>query len=489
VAGTGELGRSWSVLLLLTAVELVVFLDTTVVNVALPPIGRDLGLSEAGLGWVTNAYLLAFGGFMLLGGRAADVLGARRVFAAGLGGFTIGSALAGFAGTAWLLIGARAMQGVGAAVVVPAELALLTATFREPAARRRAFGVWSAMGAAGATIGTAAGGPLTDGLGWPSIFLINLPVGALALSLLWLLPADPPRARGSAARLDTRGALIGTAALLVLGYGIGVAGDPGARTEAAVLVSVGLVLLAGFVVVEARAPHPLMPLRLFRVREVAGSAVVNALVGAAHVPAFALLALYLQNTQGYEPTRSGMAVLPVALVNVVISRTLIPYALNRIGATSVLAWGMVLQAVAMAWFARLPVHGSYVLDVLPAALIFGIGLPAAFVGVTVPAVTSVAHSDTGIAAGIVNTAQRVGAGLGVVALLSLAASVAGPAPTGSAARYVEGLHAGFAAASGLAALGAALTLILLPRPDQRADLFRDRATPPRTRRRRRAPDL
>ncbi|MBA8951656.1 MFS transporter [Actinomadura namibiensis] len=503
----GSLDGRGRALLLLTAVELVVFLDTTVLNVALPAIGRDLRLDEAGLGWVTNAYLLAFGGFMLLGGRAADLLGPRRVFAWGLAVFTVASALAGLAGTAWLLVAARALQGIGAAVVVPAQLALLTATFTSPEARRRAFGVWSAMGAAGAAVGTAAGGPLTDGFGWPSIFLINVPVGVVALAFLpRLLPADPrpdaagaARAAGTAARpaggaevpptpgpppsapgraataaapprdpavgrpargpgrLDVPGAVTGTAALLLLGYAIGALGDPGARAVAWPCLAAGAGLLAAFLVIEARSPHPLMPLRLFAVRAVSGSAAVNALVGAAHVPAFALLALYLQNSQGYGPTRSGLAVLPVAAVNIVVSRTLIPYALKRLGATGVLAAGMALQAAAMAWFARLPLDGSYVVDVLPAALVFGVGLPAAFVGVTVPAVTAVDKDDTGIAAGIVNTVQRVGSGLGVTALLLLAAEVGGSTPEA----YIDGIHAGFAAAAALAALGCLLTLSLL----------------------------
>ncbi|WP_067462067.1 MFS transporter [Nocardia amamiensis] len=462
----GERGRLR--LLLITVVELVIFLDTTVLNVALPEIGRYFDLGEAGLGWVTNAYLLAFGGFMLLGGRAADLYGPRRMFGIGLAVFTVASALAGFATTAWLLIAARALQGVGAAVVIPAQLALLTAAFTEPAARRRAFGVWSAMGAAGAAIGTAVGGPLTDAFGWPSIFLINLPVGVLALALLRSLPADPPATERSDGRLDVPGALTGTAALLIIGYAIGAWGDPGTRVLASALLGVGVALFAAFLVIEIRSPHPLMPLRLFAIRQVTGSSAVNALVGAAHVPAFALLALYLQNTQGYSPTSSGLAVLPVAVVNIAVSRTLIPFALAQIGPRGVLAAGMALQAAALAWFARLPEHASYVTDVLPAAIVFGIGLPAAFVGVTVPAVTAVDEADRGIAAGVVNTAQRVGSGIGVTAVLLLAQTVT-ERSTGSGS-FVDGIRAGFAAASGLALLGCLLTVLVLrvPRTDSAA---------------------
>ncbi|WP_280298875.1 MFS transporter [Nocardia neocaledoniensis] len=461
---SGARGRL--ILLLITAVELVVFLDTTVLNVALPSIGSDLGLDEAGLGWVTNAYLLAFGGFMLLGGRAADLLGPRRVFASGLAVFTVASGLAGFAADPEVLIGARALQGLGAAVVIPAQLALLTTTFTEPTARNRAFGVWSAMGAAGAAIGTAVGGPLTDLFGWPSIFLINLPVGVLALALVRVLPPDPALSGGVARRLDVPGAITGTAALLLVGYSIGALGDASMRTLAWGLLVAGLGLLACFLFLEARSAHPLMPLRLFTIRQVSGSAVVNALVGAAHVPTFALLALYLQNTQHYSPTASGLAVLPVAVVNIVVSRTLIPFALDRLGAWRVLTAGLGLQALAMAWFARLPDHADYLFDVLPGAVLLGVGLPAAFVGVTVPAVTSVDKADTGIAAGIVNTAQRVGSGIGVTAILLLADVLARRSSAPDA--YRTGLNLAFAAAAALAATGAVLTVALLRAPARAA---------------------
>ncbi|WP_378733808.1 MFS transporter [Nocardia brasiliensis] len=454
------------ILLLITVVELVIFLDTTVLNVALPSIGADLGLDEAGLGWVTNAYLLAFGGFMLLGGRVADLFGPRRVFVTGLAVFTVASALAGFAGTPALLIAARALQGVGAAVVIPAQLALLTASFTTPAARNRAFGVWSAMGAAGAAIGTAVGGPLTDAFGWPSIFLINLPVGVLALACVRLLPADR-RHGDTTGKLDVPGAIVGTSALLIIGYAIGALADSGTRTLAAVSLGVGLLLLGCFVLIESRSSHPLMPLRLFAIRKVSGSAAVNALVGAAHVPTFALLALYLQNTQDYSPTRSGLAVLPVAVVNIVISRTVLPYALDRLGAWRVLAAGLGLQAIAMLWFAWTPEHSSYLIHVLPGAVLLGIGLPAAFVGVTAPAVTSVGTADAGIAAGIVNTAQRVGSGLGVTAVLLLAEMVAQRSTADLDVAYRTGLGVAFTAAAGLAAVGCLLTVVLLR--DRRVD--------------------
>jgi predicted MFS family arabinose efflux permease len=321
------------------------------------------------------------------------------------------------------------------------------------------------MGAAGAAIGAATGGLLTQSLGWRSIFLINLPVGVAALSSAGgLLPPDPVRRRaGAGRRLDLPGAVLGTTGLLLLGYAVGALADPESRASATVLTVVAAVLLAGFVATEARATEPLMPLRLFRVRQVTGSTVVNALVGAAHVPAFALLALYLQNTQHYGPTRSGLAVLPVAVAALIASRTAIPAAVERFGARALLAVGLGLQAVALAWFTALPATVSYLTDVLPAALILGVGLPASFVGVTAPAVTAVAQDDAGVTAGIVNTAQRVGSGLGVTAILLLSSAVTGTAD------YLSGLRAGFAAAAGLALLGCLLTLTLLrPAPSSPA---------------------
>lgn len=456
----GELrGRGWAALVLLTSVELVVFLDTTVVNVALPTIGADLALTESGLAWVVGAYQLTFGGFQLVGGRAADLLGRRRLFAVGVAVFTAASLLAGLAPSTGVLLVARAAQGVGAALVVPAEISLLAVTFTEPAAHARAFGAWSAMGAAGAAAGTALGGILTQGLGWPSIFLVNVPIGIAALALTHrLLPADSvirdaAAGTGRRRRLDLPGAAMGTGGLVLLVYAV-TAADGGLRAPTMVSLLVGLLLMVGFLAHERRTGEPLMPLRLFRVRNVVGSTVVNFLVGAAHVPAFVLLALYLQRVAGYSPLASGFAVLPVALVNMLVARILLPAALRRHGARAVLTAGMVLLALGLGGLARLPIHGTYWIDVLPASLVFGVGLPAAFAGVTIPAVKSVAPADTGIASGIVQTAQRVGAALGATAATALAAAWTATHPGAHLAAYTGGLRAAFAAAAAVAVLGA-----------------------------------
>ncbi|TNC29269.1 MFS transporter [Amycolatopsis alkalitolerans] len=444
-----------------------VFLDTTVVNVALPSIGHGLGLGESGLAWVVGAYQLTFGGFQLVGGRAADLLGRRRLFLAGVLVFTAASLAAGLAPSAAVLLAARAAQGVGAALVVPAEISLLAVTFPDSRDYARAFGVWSAMGAAGAAAGTALGGILTQGLGWPSIFLINLPIGAAAVALTRrLLPADAAGVGGRHPwrRLDLPGAALGTGGLVLVVYAITASAGRGLDVATMTTCALGLLLLAGFSWHETHAVRPLMPLRLYRVRNVTGSTLVNFLVGAAHVPAFVLLALYLQHVAGYSPMTSGFAVLPVAVVNMAVARTVLPAALARFGARVVLTGGMVLLAIGLGGLARVPVHGSYLLDVLPAGLVFGVGLPAAFAGVTIPAVTSVAEVDTGITAGIVQTAQRVGAALGATAATALAAAWTAGHTGPPLQTYTGGLRVAFAAAAGTAALGAVLAATIIRSP-------------------------
>lgn len=445
-------------LAVVTIVELLVFLDISVVNVALPVIGTDLQLDEGGLGWVVGAYLLTFGGFQLVGGRMADLLGRKRMFQAGLVVFVLASAGAGLASSGGVLIAARAVQGIGAAVLVPAQLSLLTALFPEPRAYQRAFGVWSAMAAAGAAGGTAFGGLLIQTLGWPWIFLINAPIGLVAfLVALRVVPRDlSHRVLVGVSRLDLRGALLVTSAMLSLGYGLSAPSEP--RWKLLAAVGVGVALVAAFVAVQSRVVDPLMPLRLLKVRAVRTCTLASITVGAAHVPAFLLLALYFQQVLGYSPLRSGLAVLPVALINIAVSRLAIPTAMQRAGPRLVLVSGMALQAIGLVGFARMPVDGHYLLDVLPASAVFAIGLPAAMVAVTVPAVKSVADHDSGVVAGLVNTAQRLGSGLGVTALTGLAAGSAATWATAhpgaaSQAGLLHGLRLAFLGAAAIAVLG------------------------------------
>jgi EmrB/QacA subfamily drug resistance transporter len=463
----GPLSGLRAALALLTVVELVIFLDVSIVNVALPSMARSLALSGAGLAWVVTAYQLTFGGFQLVGGRAADLLGRRRMFRLGLGTFTGASLLAGMAPWAWVLIASRALQGVGAAMVVPAELSLLTVMFTERGAYQRAFGVWSAMGAAGAASGVALGGILTQQAGWPWIFLVNVPIGVTALALSGrYLAADAPLirfGRGMPRRLDLNGALTGTAAILILVYLVSV--TPQRGWDDAVVI-VGLVmfvaLLVGFLATEKGNPDALLPLRLFNVRNVSGSAISNFLVGAAHVPAFVLLSLYFQDVLHYSAMVAGFGVLPIALVNIAVSRTILPRILDRFGPRPLLAGGFILLTVGLAVLGRAPVSGSYARDVLPGALVFAMGLPSVFVGSTLPAVKSVAESNIGVVSGIVNTTQRVGASVGVSVLLALATLRSSHVTDGSRAAALDaGYQVGFLAAAALSAVGVVVALGVL----------------------------
>lgn len=464
----GVLDGKRSALLLLTSVELVVFLDVSIVNVALPAMGSSLGLTVVGLAWVGTAYQVTFGGFQLGAGRATDILGRRRMFRLGLVVFTLGSLLAGLAAWPWMLITARALQGVGAAVLVPAELSLITAMFVEPEANRRAFGWWSAMGAVGAAGGVVIGGLIIQALSWPWIFLINVPIGVVGLLVSGrLLPADDVRPlKGERGRLDLPGIVTGTGALLLLVYVVTVAAEGRMDPLAAALGAVGVALAVGFVLVELRSADPLLPFRFFRNPDITGSTLASAIVGAAHVPAFVFLALYFQEVQGYTALESGLAVLPVAIVNLVVSRTVVPPALAAWGPRVVLTVGMAFLGAGLLLMGRLPVHLDFVTDYLPAALLFAVGLPAVFVGSTMPAVKAVDGHETGVVSAVVNTAQRFGAGLGVTVLAALAASRTGTSGAPHDTALTDGYHVGFLGAALLALMGVGTGLWLVVRGRQ-----------------------
>ncbi|TYB62245.1 MFS transporter [Nonomuraea sp. PA05] len=455
------LGRGGlAALLLLTSVELVVFLEVSIVNVALPALGAALAFTGTGLAWVVNAYQLTFGGFQLVAGRAADLLGRRRMFQLGIALFAVGSLVCGLAPDAITLLAGRAVQGVGAAIVVPAELAMLAAIFTEPAAYRWAFGVWSAMAAAGAGSGVALGGILTQTLGWPWIFLINVPIGLAALiASPRLLPADPPRPRSDRPRLDLLGALFGTGCLLALVF---VASElPVRGWDGLILATTAITVALGalFAVNQRRHPQPILPRGLLAEREVRAGTVANALVGAAHVPAFVLLSLMLQEVMGYSAIAAGFAVLPIAVVNMVTARTLLPRAVGRYGTRTVLGAGMSLLGFALAGYALfLHAGAGFLTVVLPFSVAFAVGLPAVFVGSTASAVRAAPADQQGAASGLLNTAQRVGAALGLTGVLLAAAAWTGPE-----ADIAGGLRVGFAIAAGLAALGTVCALVMFTR--------------------------
>jgi len=411
----------WLALYILCLGDLMIVLDTTVVNVALPSIRADLGFSQTSLAWVVNAYILTFGGFLLLGGRLGDLFGHRRLFLLGVSFFTAASLACGLSTTKGLLIVARAVQGLGGAVVSAVAFSLIIVLFTEPSERAKAMGVFGFVMAGGGSLGVLLGGILTDLVGWHWVFLINLPIGVLVVALsLRLLPSGevghPTR------RLDVVGAVTVTVALVLAVYAIVNGNSAGwASGQTLGLLGAAVVLLGFFVAWEARLASPLVPLALFRLRNVAVSNAVGILWAAAMFAMFFLSALYLQLVLGYSPLRVGLAFLPGNVIMGAFSLGLSAKLVMRFGFRIPLAVGFALAAAALAWLARAPVDGGFVVDVLPSMILIGIGGGMAFNPVLMAAMSDVAPEDSGLASGVVNTAFMMGGALGLAALASLAA--------------------------------------------------------------------
>ena len=418
---TMDTRRRWLALVILCLGDLMIVLDTTIVNVALPSIREDLGFSEASLAWVVNAYLLTFGGFLLLGGRLGDLFGHRRLFLAGLVLFTTASLACGLATSQAFLIAARAVQGLGGAVIAAVALSLIMTLFTEPTERAKAMGVIGFVAAGGGSIGVLLGGVLTDTLDWHWIFLVNVPIG-IAVFVLSLLVIPATRGRALEGRLDVAGAIAVTTSLMLAVYAI-VNGNQAGWTSAQTLGLLALsgVLLAVFLVIEARVSSPLVPLGLFRLRNVATANVVGVLWAAAMFAWFFLSALYLQLVLGYTPLEVGLAFLPANLLMAAMSLGLSAKLVLRFGVKPPLVTGMVLVAIGLALFARAPVGGNFVVDVLPSMLVLGLGVGMAMNPVLLAAMSDVAPEESGLASGVVNTAFMMGGALGLAVLASLAA--------------------------------------------------------------------
>jgi EmrB/QacA subfamily drug resistance transporter len=412
----------WLALIVLCLGDLMIVLDMTIVNVALPSIRTDLGFSETSLAWVVNAYVLTFGGFMLLGGRLGDLFGHRRLFLAGIAFFTAASLVCGLAQSQHFLVAGRAVQGLGGAVVSAVALSLIMTLFTEPAERTKAMGVFGFVMAGGGSIGVLAGGVITDALDWHWVFLVNLPVGATVFALcLALIPGGS--GQGGARQLDVAGAVTVTVSLMLAVYAIvngNEAGWTSAQTLGLLAVSAGL--LALFVAIESRVASPLVPLRLFKLRNVSTANVVGILWSAAMFALFFLSALYLQLVLGYSPLQVGLAFLPANLIMGAFSLGLSAKLVMRFGIKTPLSTGMALVALGLVLFARAPVDGSFLVDVLPAMLVVGFGVGMAFNPVLLAAMSDVDQSEAGVASGVVNTAFMMGGALGLAVLASLAAS-------------------------------------------------------------------
>ncbi|HET7044337.1 MAG TPA: MFS transporter [Gaiellaceae bacterium] len=461
-------GRTrWIALAVLVTAQFMVVLDVAIVNVALPTIKTDLHFSQESLQWVITAYSILFGGALLLGGRMADLLGRRRMFMAGLTLFTVGSLLDGLAWSEGSLIAFRSLQGLGAALLAPAALSILTTTFAEGRERNLALGIWGAVSGSGAAAGVLLGGILTSALDWSWIFFVNVPVGAVVLAVSpWLL-------RESRARLDHRhfdgaGAASITGGLMLLVYALTGASRHGWATAGTIgLIGAAAALIGAFVAIELRSPAPLLPMRIFRLRTLSASNLTALLTGSAIFSQFFLLTLYMQQVLHYSALQTGAAYLTFTL-SIIVVATLSQALVTRVGIRRVLPVGLTLAAAGLALDTRLPVHGHYFWDLFPAFLLGGIGMALTFVPTSIGALAGVRKADAGVASGLLNTSQQIGGAIGVAVATTIAttftAHYLSAHPAASAldgAALTHGFRVTFAVLAALALAAAVLAAILV----------------------------
>lgn len=466
--------RRWRGLILLCFAQFIVVLDASIVNVALPSIGKGLDFSQENLAWVVNAYILTFGGFLLLGGRMADLLGRRRVFIWGLLLVAVASLAAGFAANEAQLIAARAAQGLGAAIISPSALSIVTTTFSDGAERNKALGAWGAVAGAGGAAGVLFGGILTDGLGWEWVLWVNVPVALVAAALAPRLLAES-RSESATHHFDTAGAISVTAGLSVLVYALVDTTDVGWGSAQTVgLLALSATLLAAFVAIERRSDAPLVPFRIFRLRTLTGANAVGLLVGASLFSMFFFITLYMQQVLGYTPIHAGLSYLPLA-VSIIVAAGIASQLVTRIGFKPVLAAGMAFITVALAWFSQASVGGGFTTDILGPSVLAAMGLGFAFVTTTIAAVSGVREQESGLASGLINTSQQIGGALGLAVLATIANSrtddimaSSGGGPSALRNALNEGFQLAFLAGSAIAALGLVLTLVLIRGRDSRA---------------------
>jgi EmrB/QacA subfamily drug resistance transporter len=466
--------RRWIALALLCAAQFVVVLDASIVNVALPSIGRALSFSQDNLSWVVNAYVLTFGGFLLLGGRMADLLGRRRVFMGGMILFAAASLAGGFAESDGALIAARAVQGLGAAILSPAALSIITTTFRDGSERNKALGVWGAVAGSGGAAGVLLGGVLTEYLGWEWVLWVNVPIGIAAAALAPSLIAES-RSESATRHFDIAGAVSVTAGLSMLVYGLVDAQSAGwGSAQTIVLLSAAVALIGAFVAIELRSASPLVPFSIFRLRTLTGANVVGILTGASLFSMFFFISLYMQGVLGFSAIKAGVSYLPLAGL-IILSAGIASQLVTKVGFKPVLATGMALIAGGLVWFSQISPDGSFLGDVLGPSMVAGVGLGFAFVPQTIAAVSGVAGHQAGLASGLINTSQQVGGALGLAVLSTVAftridtlSTQSGGDPAAIPANLTEGYGDAFLVGAGIALLGLVATLTLIRGRDSRA---------------------
>jgi EmrB/QacA subfamily drug resistance transporter len=466
--------RKWLALALLATTQFVIVLDAAIVNVAIPSIGRDLHFSQENLTWIPNAYALTFGGFLLLGGRMADLLGRRRLFMFGLVLFSVASLLGGLATSEGQLIAARALQGLGAALLAPSALATVTTMFAEGAERNKALGVWGAVSGSGGAAGVLLGGVLTEYLGWEWVLWVNVPIGIVAALLAPRLLQESRR-EAETRTFDALGAITVTAGLSLLVYALVDTINAGWGSSQTIgLLALSAALLAVFVITELRSRAPLMPFRIFRLRTLTGANVVGLLLGASLFAMFFFLSRYMQQVLGYDALKAGLSYLPLALA-IIASAGVASQLVTKLGFKPVLVAGLVLITIGLLWFSQVPVDGSYVADLLGPMVLAAIGLGFAFVPVTIAAVSNISADDSGLASGLINTSQQIGGALGLAILGTIASSRttdlvadAHGAPSALPGALTEGFQLAFLAGAGFAIVGIIATLVLVRGSDSRA---------------------
>jgi EmrB/QacA subfamily drug resistance transporter len=458
--------RKWYALALLLGVQFMVVLDIAIVNVALPSIQTDLGFSQANLQWVVSAYALLFGGFLLLGGRVADLIGRRRVFVVGLVVFTGASLLSGLSWSEGSLIGARALQGFGAAMITPAALSILTTTFAEGKERNTALGAWGGVGAFGAVAGVLLGGVLTELLSWNWIFFVNVPVGLIGLALAPILLTESRDARIKT--FDLPGAALVTGGLVTLVYAITQANSNGwGSVETIALFAASLVILAAFAAWEARNSEPLVPFSIFRLRTVVGANVAGLILGTAIFAMFLMLTLYMQQVLHYSAMKTGVAYLAVAGTAIFWS-ALAAQLVTRVGVKPVLVGGMTALSAGLIYFTQVSAGGSYLGDLLPGLLLIAVGLGFSFVPISIAALAGVEPAEAGLASGLINMSQQIGGALGIAALSAIATSTTHSSIVSGTLRdaaLTDGFQAAFMAAAGVALAGILVALVVVRRSD------------------------